>query len=117
MSLHYLGKHEPPETVFSVTVANWVFAKTTTLSDRNNIFPGWWPSSVVLGFEFHQNRSSGFGAVEGVEICPFPLICMAIGLYEIVISQQIKEVTGNRHEKLNKLMIAQTPQLLRAKNY
>ena len=29
---------------------------------------------VVLGFEFHQNRLSGFGAVGGgVEICPSPL--------------------------------------------
>jgi len=27
---------------------------------------------VVLRFEFHQNRLSGFGAV-GVEICPSPL--------------------------------------------
>jgi len=27
---------------------------------------------VVLSFEFHQNRLSGFGAV-GVEICPSPL--------------------------------------------
>jgi len=28
--------------------------------------------TVVLSFEFHQNRLSGFGAV-GVEICPSPL--------------------------------------------
>jgi len=27
---------------------------------------------LVLSFEFHQNRLSGFGAV-GVEICPSPL--------------------------------------------
>ena len=27
---------------------------------------------IVLSFEFHQNRLSGFGAV-GVEICPSPL--------------------------------------------
>jgi len=27
---------------------------------------------IVLSFDFHQNRLSGFGAV-GVEICPFPL--------------------------------------------
>ena len=27
---------------------------------------------VVLSFEFHQNRLSGFGAV-GIEICPSPL--------------------------------------------
>jgi len=27
---------------------------------------------VVLSFEFHRNRLSGFGAV-GVEICPSPL--------------------------------------------
>jgi len=42
---------------------------------------------------------------------------LAIGLYKIVISQQIKEAISNGHEKLNKLMIAQTPQLLPAKNY
>jgi len=39
---------------------------------------------------------------------PF-LIDLAIGLHKIVISQQIKELIANRHEKLNKLMIAQTP--------
>ena len=27
---------------------------------------------IVLRFEFHQHRLSGFGSV-GVEICPFPL--------------------------------------------
>ena len=30
-------------------------------------------------------------------------------IYGFVISQQIKEVTANGHEKLNRLMIAQTP--------
>jgi len=31
--------------------------------------------TVVLRFEFHQNRLSGFGAVgRGVEVCPLPLI-------------------------------------------
>jgi len=37
------------------------------------------------------------------------LIDLAIGLYKIVISQQIKETIANGHEKLNKLMTAQTP--------
>jgi len=32
-----------------------------------------------------------------------------------VISQQIKEVIANGHENLDKLMVAQTPQLLPAK--
>jgi len=41
---------------------------------------------------------------------------LAIGLYKIVILQQIKEVIAKGHQKLNKLMIAQTPQLLAAKN-
>jgi len=50
--------------------------------------------------EFRHNRSSSFGAV-GVVICPFSL--KAIVLYEILISQQIKEVSANGHEKLNKL--------------
>ena len=39
---------------------------------------------------------------------PF-LIDLAIGLYKVVISQQIKKVIANGHKKLNKLMIAQTP--------
>ena len=42
---------------------------------------------VVLRFEFHQNRSSGFGAVGEGRNVPF-LIDLAIGLYKIVISQQ-----------------------------
>jgi len=37
------------------------------------------------------------------------LIDLAIGLYKIVISQQIKEVIANGCEKLNRLMIAQIP--------
>jgi len=37
---------------------------------------------------------------------------LAIGLYKIVISQQIKEVIANGHEKLNRPMIAQSPLLL-----
>jgi len=60
---------------------------------------------IDLRFKFHQNRSVSFGAV-GVEICH--LIDLAIGLYKIVFSQQSKEVIANGHEKLNKLMIAQT---------
>jgi len=47
---------------------------------------------------------------------PF-FIDFAIDLYKIVISQQIKEVIANGHEKLNKLMISQSPWLLPAKNY
>jgi len=35
------------------------------------------------------------------------VIDLAIGLHKI--SQQIKQVIANGHEKLNKLMIAQTP--------
>jgi len=35
---------------------------------------------------------------------PF-LIDLAIGLYKIVISQQIKEVIANGHEKLKKLKL------------
>ena len=36
-------------------------------------------------------------------------IDLAIGLHKIVISQQIKEVIANGHEKFNMLMTAQTP--------
>jgi len=56
---------------------------------------------IVLRFEFHQNRSSGFGAVglSGGRNLP-SLIDLAIGLYKIVIS------IVNGHEKLNKLMMA-----------
>jgi len=43
---------------------------------------------------------------------PF-LVHLAIGLYKIVISQQIREAIANGDEELNELMIAQTP----AKNY
>ena len=52
----------------------------------------------------------------GDQNLPF-LIDLAIGLYKIVILQQIKEVMVNGHEKLNKLLIAQTPHLLPAKHY
>jgi len=61
---------------------------------------------IVLRFEFHQNQSSGYGAAE----LKFAIShWFVIGLYKIVISQQIKEAIANRQEKLNKLMIAQTP--------
>jgi len=50
---------------------------------------------IVLMFEFLQNRSNGFGAV-GDRNLPF-LTDLAIDLYKIVISQQIKEVIANRH--------------------
>ena len=36
-------------------------------------------------------------------------IDLAIGLYKIVISQKIKEVIANGHEKLNRLITAQIP--------
>ena len=66
---------------------------------------------IVLRFEFHQNRSSGFGAV-GDRNLPFlidmAMIWRAFGLYKIVILQQIKEVIANGRDKLNKLMIAQS---------
>jgi len=62
---------------------------------------------IVPRFELHQNRPSVFGPV-GSRNLPF-LIDLAICLYKIIISQQIKKVIANEHEKLNKLMIAQTP--------
>ena len=50
---------------------------------------------IVLRFEFHQNRLSGFGAVgTGDRHLPF-LIDLATGLCKIIISQQIKEVIAN----------------------
>jgi len=42
---------------------------------------------------------------------------LAVGLYKIVISQQIKEVTANGHEELNRFIAGETPWLLPAKNY
>ena len=36
---------------------------------------------IVLRFDFHENRSSGFGAVGGGRNLPFP-IDLAIGLYD-----------------------------------
>jgi len=62
---------------------------------------------VVLRFEFHQNWSSAFRAVGGRNL-PFP-IDLAIGLYKIVILEQIMEVIANGDEKLITLMIAQIP--------
>jgi len=50
---------------------------------------------IILTFEFRQNWSSGFRAVGGQNL-PFP-IDLAIGLFKIVISQQIKEVIANGH--------------------
>jgi len=61
---------------------------------------------VVLRFEFH-GIDQAVSELWGRNL-PF-LIDLAIGLYKTVISQQFKEVIANRHEKLNKLMIAQTP--------
>jgi len=62
---------------------------------------------VVLRFEFSE--------LWGVKICPFSLIWALVYTKSFTVSQQIKEVIGNRHEKLNKLMIAQTRYLLPAK--
>jgi len=42
------------------------------------------------------------------ELWQWAEIDLDIGLYKIVISQQIKEVIANRYEKLNRLMMAQT---------
>jgi len=68
---------------------------------------------VFLRFEFHQYYLSGFGAVRGRNLSF--LVDLAIGLYRIVIALQIKEVIVNAHGKLNKLMIAQTPNILPTK--
>jgi len=43
--------------------------------------------------------------VENVSFSPF------------IVLQPIKDVTANGHDNLNRLMIAQTPQLFYAKNY
>jgi len=113
MSLHYLGKHEPRKLYFQWQSKLGIRRDNPhcRIEMKFRVVGGL--QELVIRFEFHhQNRSSGFGAV-GVEICPFSL--MAIGLYKIVISHQIKEAIANGHEKLNKLMIAQT--LLPAKNY
>jgi len=37
------------------------------------------------------------------------VIDLTVGLYKIVSSQQIEEVIANEHEKLNRLIVAQTP--------
>ena len=63
---------------------------------------------IVLKFEFHRNRSCGLGAMGGGRNLPFP-IDLVIRLHKIVISQQIKEVIANVHEKINRLMIGQAP--------
>jgi len=65
MSLHYLEKTWTPEIVFSVTVTNWVFVETTHVVGSKSF------QEIVLRFECHQKRSSGFGTVWAVERCPF----------------------------------------------
>jgi len=92
------GETWTPEIVFSVTVANWVPAETTHIVVRNEILHGGWS----LGKAIERFLSCG-----GWNL-PF-LIYLAIGLYKIVILQQIKEVIAKGHQKLNKLMIAQSP--------
>jgi len=62
---------------------------------------------IVLRFEFNQRRTSGFRAV-GDRNLPLS-IDLAIHLYKIAISQQIKDVISNGHETLNKLTIAKAP--------
>jgi len=52
---------------------------------------------VVLRFEISSK------SIKRLRYLPF-LIDLAINLYKIVISQQIKEVITNGHEKLNKFM-------------
>jgi len=93
------GETWTPEIVCSVAVVNWVFAETTHIVVRNEILHG---GCMSLGKAIERFRSCG-----GWNL-PF-LIDLAIGLYKIVILQQIKEVIAKGHQKLNKLMIAQTP--------
>jgi len=76
-------------------------------SDLNEILHGGWSSRGSSKIRISSNRPSDFGAL-GVEFCHF-FTDLAFGLYKIVISQQIKEVIANGHEKLNNLMTAQTP--------
>jgi len=92
-----------------MTMANWVqyLLRPPTLSDQNEILHGTWPSEG-------SSKVLIFGAV-GVKICPFSSIWALVYTKSFTVSQQIKEVIGNGHEKLNKLMIAQTWYLLPAK--
>jgi len=49
---------------------------------------------VVLSFEFHQNRLSGFGAVGGGRNLPFP-IDLAIGLYNSLYYRTSRDMVPN----------------------
>jgi len=52
------------------------------------------PQTVVLRFEFHQNRLSGFGAVVGGQNLPIP-IDLAIGLYNSLYYRTSRDVGPN----------------------
>jgi len=54
---------------------------------------------LVLSFEFHQNRLSGFGAVGvGVVICPSP-IDLAIGLYNSLYYRTSRDKNIQAHNR------------------
>jgi len=107
MSLQYLGKHEPGNCLINESGKLGICRDHPHRQIEMKFCVVGVLQGIVLRFEYHQNMSSDFGAVCGQNL-PFS-IGLAIGLYRIVISQCIKEVIANRHEKLNRLMIAQTP--------
>jgi len=58
-------KKEKKDQERNMTVANWVYAETTHVVGSKWNFAWRMVFGVVLRFEFHQNRLSGFGAVGG----------------------------------------------------
>ena len=108
-----LGETWTPEIVFSVTVTTGYSPRSPTLSDRNEILHSMWSSWGSSKFRISLKSIKWFRICGGRNL-PF-FIHLAIGLYKIVISQQIKEVIANRHERLHKLMIAQNSKAITCK--
>jgi len=103
MSRHYLEKHEPQKLYFQWQWQTWYSPTRHTSSDRNEILHGGLSSGDSAKVRISSKSISGVGAVgTGGRSLPFP-IDLAIDLYKLVISQQIKEVMANGHDKLNRL--------------
>jgi len=74
----------------NLTVANWLFAETThVVGSKSDFELVGGLEIVVLLFEFHRNRLSGFAAVGGRNV-PIPTD-LAIGLYNSLPKRTSRE--------------------------
>jgi len=106
------GETWTPEIVFSATVGKlgirWghphreIEMKFCVVGGLQEIVLTWSSTVRILSKSIKRFRSCGGRNLTF-------LVDLAICLYKIVISQQIKEVIANGHDKLNEHMIAQTP--------